>query len=457
MCRMAHRVTSIDYVRLQWRLALPMVLGGLVAPSRRHWPHLVRRQSTVATYRVLRSIRKKYGPRTWSRLPFKSTLLVLDRDGIDKVLKSKDNFADPFLKKWPLSCFTPSGVIVSRNQPPTLPGLWSARRPVNNYALAFGGSQHPDANVFAWIVDDEVKQLLKDRPDVLVWEDFSTLAAKISQQVIFGRGKYCPDFEQHVSRIVSASNWGIARHCDLRPFFKRLRTQLDEQASPRAGHLVCRAARWVTKKGNRDQVQPSSQVAFWAFVTKDAIELHTVRTLALIAQAPDVQRRVMKEVQASGPPTAAAVNGLHFLEACVKEQLRLWTPVPILLRKAVTDFHLDGIHIRKGQWILMHTGFYHRDAEVFGAAAQRFRPEERVHDRPNLTSVTNSEPPLYVFSRYQQACAGQFLAIFLLKAVLAALLRRGPYVLLDGKTDRDAVPAAIDQFGLRFWRRPRDA
>jgi len=135
----------------------------------------------------------------------------------------------------------------------------------------------------------------------------------------------------------------------------------------------------------------------------------------------------------------------------------LWTPVPILLRKAVTDFHLDGIHIRKGQWILMHTGFYHRDAEVFGAAAQRFRPEERVHDRPNLTSVTNSEPPLYVFSRYQQACAGQFLAIFLLKAVLAALLRRGPYVLLDGKTDRDAVPAAIDQFGLRFWRRPRDA
>jgi hypothetical protein len=330
--------------------------------------------------------------------------------------------------------------------------------------LAFGRSQHPDADLFTRIIDHEVKQLLKDRPDVLVWDDFSTLAAKISQQVIFGHGKYCPYFEQRVSRIVSSSNWGIARHHDLRPFFNRIRTQLDEKASPRSVHLARRAARWGTKNGNRKHAQVSSQVAFWAFVMKDAIELHTVRTLALIVQAPDVQRRLIEEVRASRPPTAADIDGLDFLEACIKEQLRLWTPVPILLRKAVEDFELPAdaagtapkVAIPKGHWILMHTGFYHRDPEVFGAAAHRFSPEERVHDRCNAISVTNSDPPLYVFSRHHQACAGQFLAIFLLKAVLAALLRRGPYVLLDDKIDREAVPSAIDQFALRFLRRRRE-
>src|SRR5215470_5603325 len=98
MCRMAHRLTSIDYVRLQWRLTLPMLLGGFVAPSRRRWPHLVSRQATDGTYRVLHNIRKKYGPRTWSQFPLPSqdTLLVLDGDGIETVLQSTDNFADPF-------------------------------------------------------------------------------------------------------------------------------------------------------------------------------------------------------------------------------------------------------------------------------------------------------------------------------------------------------------------------
>lgn len=471
---MTHRVTSIDYVRLQWHLALPMVLGGFVAPNRRHWSHLVRRQSTAATYRVLHSIRKKYGPRTWSQFPVpsKDTLLVLDGDGIKTVLQSTDNFADPGLKKFALSCFTPSGVIVSRNQPPTLPALWSARRPINDHALTFSDSPHPDADVFASIIDDEVEQLLKDRPGVLGWGDFSTLAAKISQQVIFGRGKYCPYFEERVSRIVSSSNWGIARHHDLGPFFKRLRTELDEKVSPGGGHLVCRAAQWLSDHGKPEDAQPSSQVAFWTFVIKDAIELHTVRTLALIVQAPPaVQRRLRKEVLASGPPTAAAVDGMDFLEACVKEQLRLWTPVPILLRRAVRYFRLDDIPIYEGNWVLMHTGFYHRDPEVFGVAAHRFSPEERLRneteerlrnekrcrgEEPPDCSVTYSKPPLYVFSRYHQACAGQFLAIFLIKAVLAALLRRGPYTLLDCAMPRDAVPAAIDHFGLRFWWRRRE-
>ena len=55
-----------------------------------------------------------------------------------------------------------------------------------------------------------------------------------------------------------------------------------------------------------------------------------------------------------------------------------------------------------------------------------------ITDTHNCRSVTNSTPPLYVFSRHQQSCAGQFLVIFLLKAVLASLLVKTNIVLLGG-------------------------
>jgi cytochrome P450 len=193
---------------------------------------------------------------------------------------------------------------------------------------------------------------------------------------------------------------------------------------------------------NDANAKPSGQAGFWVFVIKDAIELHTVRTLALIVNASDdVRKRLLTEIQAADPPTADTIVGLNLLEGCLREQLRLWTPVPILLRVAVKDFRLGNIQIRAGQQILMHTGFYHRDKEEFGVAADRFSPQDSL-------------APLYVFSQGRQACAGQFLAIFLLKAVLAALLRHATFALPDQRIDVCQVPAAIDQFALRFSWRP---
>jgi hypothetical protein len=52
-----------------------------------------------------------------------------------------------------------------------------------------------------------------------------------------------------------------------------------------------------------------SQVGFWFFVLKDAIELHVARTLALIAAHPAIQARVRHEVLAAGPLTPASING----------------------------------------------------------------------------------------------------------------------------------------------------
>jgi len=435
---MAPSLTSFDCLRLQRYITLPMIFGGSVAPNPRFWPWLVRHQTTGAMIQFLRGVRNKYGPRAWSWFPGGSTLLVLDAAGIEEVLASEDTFADPIIKRIELSTFTPDGVIISRKAP------WCTRRSLNVDALAFGEAQHPDGDAFVGIVDDAVRNMLEHRTEVLVWDDFNTLAARISQQVIFGHGQYREDLATQLARLVTWSNWGI-RHCSaFSAFYRRIDEQLNRSARTANGRksLVCRTASWLGAHPEATDAKASSQIAFWLFVMKDAIELHTVRTLALIASAPEgVRRQLSGELDRMGPPTAAGIVGLHFLEACIKEALRLWTPVPILLRVALTHAELPGrVWVEKNQQILVHTGLYHRDSEVFGAAAETFSPG-------------NSHAPLYVFSAHRQTCAGKFLVIFLLKAVLAALLTRTDVALLDQSVPMDPVPAAINHFALRFWRR----
>lgn len=444
---MAPWLTTVDSVRLQRYVTLPMILGGSVSPNPRFWPHLVRHQATAGAIQFLRGIRKKYGPQAWSWFPAGPTLLVFDREAIDEVLQSPDLFADPSIKKFQLSTFTPYGAIISR------PPAWRARRGLNNDVLAFGCPQHPDGNAFMTIVHEEVKQMIAARRESLAWHDFSTLAARISQQVIFGAGEHREDLAVHLARLVAGGNWGIRRCSDFAAFYGRIDEHLNHRPGPHgaAKSLVRTTTSWLGNHPHAADVEASSQIAFWLFVMKDAIELHTVRTLALIASAPeDVRLRLSCELS-----HCTSVADLHFLEACITEALRLWTPVPILLRVALSNTRLhDEVCVSKDRQVLVHAGLYHRDPEVFGAAADRFSPEDRVAaNKPHGDSTTSGPARLYIFSDHQQSCAGRFLIMFLLKAVLAELLINAKFVLLDQAVAIDHVPAAIDHFAIRFWRR----
>ena len=341
---MAPSLTSVDCLRLQHYVTLPGILGGSVAPNPRFWPRLVRKQSAAKTIKFFLGLQKKYGRRAWSWFPFGRTLLVLDGAGINEVLTCHENFADPFIKKLQLSAFTPHGAIISRPLP------WQGRRALNDEALAFGQSCHPDGELFAAIVHDEVKKMLEETPEVLAWDDFSTLAARISQQVIFGIGQYREDVAMNLARLVNASNWGVIR----RPAdFSALHGCIDEKVDRRA--RLCSESHSLVQRAvsaaaiETTDVETSSQIAFWLFVMKDAIELHTVRTLALIASAPENVRQRLSDELACTRLTAAGIARLDFLEACIKEALRLWTPVPILLRVALDSTELsDNVPHREG-------------------------------------------------------------------------------------------------------------
>jgi hypothetical protein len=182
-----------------------------------------------------------------------------------------------------------------------------------------------------------------------------------------------------------------------------------------------------------------NQVAFWFHVLKDAIELHVARTLALIAAHPGVQDRVRAEIRAAPALTAEAIDALPLLDACLREQLRLWTAVPILLRRVHQPFALrDAIRLEAGQQILIHAGFQHRDPGG-GEAVDRFAPDAA----PEWSH-------LLVFSRHNQSCAGLFLARFVLKAALASLLAKHRFELLAPSIGSGRIPHLCNHFEIEL-------
>lgn len=433
-----------DTLVLQCRVGAQALLWGLVAPNRLLVPWLARWDMGRSTNRFIDALRRKYRcAHLWTRFPWQRTLLVLDAGSFDAVLASASNAADPPLKKRPFSQFVPGGVIVSEGE------QWEERRRFNEEALDLG-RLHRHGDTFSDTALREVERTGAGCPGVMRWPDFESLGLRIAHQVILGSGQIETEMAIHLARMVKRGNWLVlGRH---RPSFagfyagigRHLAGHRDRvaRAGAEPGPLRClihESARLLERGGATASTEVPSQIGFWMFVLKDAVELHTARTLALIAAHPEVQERLRRDIRNLARWTAEALDGLSYLEACLREQLRLWTPVPILLRRATHPFSLgNAIRLEPEQQILLHAGFYHRDASVFGDHADRFSPG----------ALTGAFPRTYNFSRFRQSCAGQDLARLVLKATLAALLARFRFELAGPKLDPLRIPCLYDHVSI---------
>lgn len=435
----AKRISAWDVLRLQVFVTIPAFLLGLVSANRVFVGLLSRVDAGRCAARFLEGLRQKYqSDRLWARFPLRRTLLVLDPKGIDAVLASEANAADPPLKKDALSNFIPDALTISSGDE------WSNRRPFNERVLGFG-KPHGHRDAFKDIVFREVDQLTTGRGE-LGWADFQTLAQRISHQIVLGSGQVQPEMAAQLAQMASRSNWPFLprqRRC-FSAFYEEIGRQLAaHQAGGDSVSSTClmHDSAQLLKQGQAGSTtRVPTQIGFWFFVLKDVVELHVARTLALIAAHAEVQDRVRAEIRQAGTLTSDTIDGLHFLQACLEEQLRLWTPVPILLRRAVKSFSLiDGIAVEAQQQILMHTGFYHRDPGIFGATADAFAPGRSA-----------GSPSLYVFSGGRQSCAGQSLARFALKATLARLLAQFRVELIAPRIEPGPIPYLYDHFKVKL-------
>ena len=431
------KISWWDTFRLQLFVSIPAFLLGLVAPNRWFLQLWCRLGAGRSTMRFLGDLRDKYRcDHLWALFPIAKTLLVFSQETTEAVLLSEANAADPFLKKRALSRFIPDALVISSGDE------WRDRRHFNEEALDTG-KLHRHHDAFKEIVSHEVERLTGERSGALRWADFQALGERISHQVILGTGQLRPEMTVQLARMVQRSNLLLRHGSCFSSFYAQIERYLTRKVPAASTACLMHESSALLESGRaKESTRVPSQIGFWFFVLKDAVELHVARTLALIAAHPGIQERVREEVRRAATLSAQAIQDLRYLEACLGEQLRLWTPVPILLRRAVTSFSLrDEMPIEAGQQILIHTGFYHRDPRTFGERADRFSPD----------AVRSGSPTVYFFSGHRQSCAGRSLVTFLLKATLASLLGRFRFELLGPPIEPGRIPCLYNHFdvGLR--------
>ncbi|KAH8328433.1 hypothetical protein KR067_009261 [Drosophila pandora] len=139
---------------------------------------------------------------------------------------------------------------------------------------------------------------------------------------------------------------------------------------------------------------------------------------------PEYQVRCREEVwdvcgrDTSEPITAEHVRGLEFLEACIKETLRMYPSGPLTARKATANCQINDFFIPKGSDVLISPIYMGRCKEFF-PEPMTFKPERWASGAEPKIDATTFIP----FMKGARSCLGQRYAMVMLKLVLAHLLR----------------------------------
>lgn len=147
-------------------------------------------------------------------------------------------------------------------------------------------------------------------------------------------------------------------------------------------------------------------------------------TLIELLRHPGWMDRVVAELDALYADGSAvsfqALREIPFLDACVKETLRLHPPLILLLRVAREDLEVSGFTIRAGELVGATPAVSNRLEDVF-ADAEEFRPERYLDPRFEDTSNPWTWIP---FGAGKHRCVGAAFAQMQLKAIFSVLLRR---------------------------------
>jgi cytochrome P450 len=143
--------------------------------------------------------------------------------------------------------------------------------------------------------------------------------------------------------------------------------------------------------------------------------------LHLLSEYPDVMARARAEVDAvlgSESPTAASVEHLAYLDAVVKETLRLYPPIHVGNRIVNEDAVIAGYQLQAGTRLMASIYLTHRDERYWDAPSD-FRPERFARDAERPAAFT------YVpFGGGPRVCIGATFAQVEAKVVLGRILQR---------------------------------
>jgi cytochrome P450 len=428
-------VSVADSVAFNLCHIVPYYLRGIFTKNKfwiSFW-NKVHRDPLAVTF--IRRLRQKYkSDYFYIYLLRNKSLVVLDLNGIKRVLDHSPlpYAADPDLKRRGMSHFQPNAVTISRG------AEWRDRRQFNEAVLASSQRLHPQASQFLTAINQATELLAANAGQYVGWDQFDHLFKRIMLEIIFGHeARDDTALADRLTAMMRESNrvflLGKSREFDL--FYERIRHYLEWTESGSLASLCKHAP--VTA-----QTKVENQVPHWMFAMMETLATNAMRALALIVSYPQVESRVRQEIQQHGAHAPEEIDRLQFLEGCIQEAMRLWPTTPMLIRQMAQDDILGGNTIPCGTQVVILNGFNHRDWET-NPDLGNFRPEFWLEKR--------SDYRFNHLSNGTQVCAGKNLALFIGKAVIAALLVRGRYRLKKPNLGAGRpLPFQYDDFATRF-------
>jgi cytochrome P450 len=130
-----------------------------------------------------------------------------------------------------------------------------------------------------------------------------------------------------------------------------------------------------------------------------------------IAHRPDVLAKIRSEGRAA-PPDALR-KGLPYLDAVIKEVLRLHPVTPLIARKLNAPITLGGYDIAAGTFLVLNAHTIHRHPQIW-KDPEAFLPERFLDDKP--------DPYAWIpFGGGARRCIGMSFALFEMRVVLATM------------------------------------
>ncbi|KAM6500936.1 Cytochrome P450 [Amanita muscaria] len=182
-----------------------------------------------------------------------------------------------------------------------------------------------------------------------------------------------------------------------------------------------------------------AQVPTFLVAGHETTSVGTAWALYSLTQYPDVQEKLRTELLtvSTDNPTMDDLNALPYLDAFVRETLRVHAPVPSSIREATQDDVIPLEHpvkdeqgnlqhyvrVTKGQTIFIPILAINRSKDIWGEDAHDFKPERWQSIPEAATSIPGVWGNQLTFLGGTRACIGYRFSLVEMKALLFTLVR----------------------------------
>lgn len=174
-------------------------------------------------------------------------------------------------------------------------------------------------------------------------------------------------------------------------------------------------------------------------------------TLMLLSQHPEIAANLHEELAVLGgdAPTVEQLGKLTYLDAVVKESLRILPPVPLHPRVVGEDHELAGRFLPKHSELFLSIFHLHHDPALF--------PNPRGFTPDRWSKIKPSTFEYNPFSAGPRMCIGAAFAMMEIKIALAVILQRFRLELPRGaRVDRRVMITMAPKHGLKMTVRRAD-